>query len=103
MRKRMGCFERARIYSCRNLRKRFRGFSPEKRKRMGSGDPPGLQNRRAAGLPCRWCVRLAHASARKTSPQINADHADMEKNQMLSGFISKIRKTAQVRLAHASA
>src|SRR5919109_5667399 len=34
------------------------------RKRMGSGDPPGLQNRRAAGLPRRWCVRLAHASAK---------------------------------------
>jgi len=34
-----------------------------RRKRMGSGDPPGLQNRRAAGLPRRRCVRLAHASA----------------------------------------
>jgi|GraSoiStandDraft_44_1057316.scaffolds.fasta_scaffold62017_2 hypothetical protein len=30
---------------------------------MSSGDGPGLQNRRAARLADRRCVRLAHASA----------------------------------------
>jgi len=30
---------------------------------MGSGDPPGLQNRREAGQPRLRCVRPAHASA----------------------------------------
>ena len=33
------------------------------RKRMGSGDPPGLQNRRLSGSTWQGCVRLAHASA----------------------------------------
>ena len=33
------------------------------RKRRGSGDPPGLQNRREAPSRRLWCVRLAHASA----------------------------------------
>src|SRR4051794_16522792 len=33
------------------------------RKRMGSGDPPGLQNRRSAPSRCRGFVRLAPASA----------------------------------------
>src|SRR3954471_23766584 len=32
-------------------------------KRMRSGDPPGLQNRRTASSRCRRCVRLTHASA----------------------------------------
>ena len=30
---------------------------------MGSGDPPGLQNRRLSGSSWQGCVRLAHASA----------------------------------------
>ena len=30
---------------------------------MGSGDPPGLQNRRLSGSTWQGCVRLAHASA----------------------------------------
>ena len=37
--------------------------------KRGSGDPPGLQNRRLA--PCGvngWCVRLAHASAHSFRP-----------------------------------
>src|SRR5690348_6783911 len=34
------------------------------RKRTGSGDPPGLQNRRKASSRCLRCVRLAHASAK---------------------------------------
>ena len=37
------------------------------RKRMGSGDPPGLQNRRVASSRCHGCVRLAHASAKSFS------------------------------------
>ncbi len=39
---------------------------------MGSGDPPGLQNRRAASSRRRGCVRLAHASARVPSPRCAA-------------------------------
>src|SRR5512146_902605 len=38
-------------------------YSDRMRKRMGSGDPPGLQNRREASSRCLGCVRLAHASA----------------------------------------
>ena len=33
------------------------------RKRMWSGDHPGLQNRRLSGSTWQGCVRLAHASA----------------------------------------
>src|SRR5512146_495529 len=38
-------------------------YSDRMRKRMGSGDHPGLQNRREASSRCLGCVRLAHASA----------------------------------------
>ncbi len=38
------------------------------RKRMGSGDPPGLQNQRSTASRCRGSVRLRHASATVPSP-----------------------------------